>query len=87
MGGLHMFYASAGHCDLETIIPLSAKNFLIVTGSQGPGCDTHGPQAVSAEFLAKTIVATDPSVATPVSTVEQKKIIQLEGLYYAKHLE
>ncbi len=63
MGGLHIIS--------NTIIPLSAHNFLVI----GEGSIV--------EPLARTIVATDPSVATPVSAAEQIATIQAEKAAYA----
>lgn len=70
MGGLHKLYGNARHGD-NIIIPLSAKNFLVVwTGETGAWRKR--------DFLVDTIVATDPSVATPISAAEQIKTIQAE---------
>jgi hypothetical protein len=53
---------------VNSIVPLSASHFVVVDdGANG-----------YAEYLAKTIIATDPSVATPVSAAEQIKTIQAE---------
>jgi len=67
MGGLHIIN--------QFIIPLSARNFvLVVNVPVGP---------LDIQPLIKTIVATDPSVATPVSAAEQIKTIQAEKDAYA----
>lgn len=83
MGGLHMF--STEQKESAVIIPLSAQNFLLVTGVTyteqcGPAC---GAKVIGeAGLLARTVVATDPSVATPVSVSEQIKMIQAEAEAY-----
>lgn len=65
---------------LGTVIPLSAHNFLMVDAAPaGIGGGAFGTQ----NYLAKTILATDPSVATPVSVAEQIKAIQVEKDAYA----
>lgn len=71
MGGLHML-AGTSRFD-SSIIPLSAQNFLFVN-------DGGGANAI---FLAKTVVATDPAVATPVSAAEQQTAIEAEAKAYA----
>ena len=73
MGGLHMFYAGRG---TATIVPLSARNFLVVTA--------HGVVGVPQDPLVKTILATDPAVATPVSAAEQVNTIQAEKDAYVR---
>jgi hypothetical protein len=75
MGGLHML-AGSQRFGANTIIPLSASNFVIVTvdGGLATGSD---PKA-----LANTVVATDPSVATPWSTALQIQTIQKEANAY-----
>ncbi len=67
MGGLHMF-TGAGTFGENIAVPLSATRFVVseVTGENNP------------LQLVKTIVATDPSVATPVSASQQREIIQAE---------
>jgi len=69
MGGLHIF--STLQKENASIIPLSAQHFLIVGeySGQNPTNDIELP-------LVKTIVATDSSVATPVSVAEQIQTIQ-----------
>ena len=73
MGGLHMFYTGSG---TATIVPLSARNFLVVTA--------HGVVGVPQDPLVKTILATDPAVATPVSAAEQVNMIQAEKDAYVR---
>jgi len=51
-----------------SIIPLSAENFVIVDDGGG----------ANATPLAKTVVALDPSVATPDSAAVQTQTIQAE---------
>jgi hypothetical protein len=75
MGGLHLLNGNARFGD-DYIIPLSANNFLVVSSVQA-GTIPEG-------FLAKTIVALDPSVATPVSQEEQIQTIQAEMSSYTR---
>lgn len=77
MGGLHML-AGSQRFGANVIIPLSAENFVIVTVDGAIATESSDPQA-----LAKTVVALDPSVATPVSVAEQKTAIQNELSTYA----
>lgn len=71
MGGLHML---GGTSRFDTnIIPLSAENFVVVSDNGG----------ANADYLAKTIVALDPKVATPISLVEQIQTIQAEANAYS----
>jgi hypothetical protein len=63
MGGLHMFSGSR-RFGSNTIVPLSARRFLVLTSDVG----TDPIQRV----FAKTILATDPSVATPADASVQK---------------
>ncbi len=84
MGGLHIFngYTRFG---TRVIIPLTAHNFLTLYSkcndatdylcSQGNGLDRFNK-------AVKTILATDPLVATPVSQSEQIKAIQAEADAY-----
>lgn len=76
MGGLHIF--STEQKENAAIIPLSAQHFVEVGDYSGknPGSGIHIP-------LIKTIIATDPAVATPVSAAEQIKTIQAEKDAYA----
>lgn len=70
MGGLHML---GGTSRFDTvIIPLSADNFVVVSDGGG----------VNSRYLSNTVVALDPSVATPVSKDQQIKVIHAEGLLY-----
>ena len=78
MGGLHMLNGNV-RFGLSTVIPLSARHFLIVGAAPGGfGGGEHNIQ----DYLAATIVATDPAVATPVSTTQQTIIIQAEATKY-----
>lgn len=84
MGGLHIF--STEQKENAAIVPLSARHFLQVTGVTytaecASGCAKYvkGDQA----YLTRTIVATDPSVATPVSAEEQIEVIQAAKKAYA----
>lgn len=70
MGGLHIL-AGEARFGADVVIPLSARNFLIVSTNDVGGY-------IDERVFAKTIVATDPSVATPVSTAEQTKTVQAE---------
>ncbi|MCE9541180.1 hypothetical protein K8R03_01320 [Candidatus Kaiserbacteria bacterium] len=74
MGGLHIF-AGAARFGADVVIPLSARNFLIVSTNDGGGY-------VDERLFAKTIVALDPAVATPVSDSEQTATIQAEAAAY-----
>ncbi len=71
MGGLHIFPTEQK--ENASIIPLSSTHFVQVGeySGQNPGSGIHLP-------LVNTIVATDPSVAVPVSAAEQIKVIQTE---------
>jgi hypothetical protein len=62
------------HIIASEIIPLSVRKFVVVD---------HGVVAVDMLPLAKTIVATDASVATSVSQAEQIKAIKAEQAAYA----
>ncbi len=73
MGGLHVFQGNARFGD-DVIVPLSAQHFLKVYSLSA------GTYHV--RFLANTIVASDPSVATPVSISEQIKVVQSEAKEY-----
>jgi hypothetical protein len=88
MGGLHIF--STEQKENAAIIPLSARNFVHIYGTTytqqcASGCATDGGTDVkgNALLLAKTIVATDPSVATPMSAAEQIATIKAEQAAYA----
>ena len=69
MGGLHMLGAGCS----GSVIPLSAKNFVVFLFNSRD----VGPYYIN---IAKTITATDPSVATPVSTNEQIQTITNAGV-------
>ncbi|MBI5469931.1 hypothetical protein HY968_01225 [Candidatus Kaiserbacteria bacterium] len=84
MGGLHQFYASTGHGYGELVIPLSAHNFLSIPSTWDYDVEPVSHLELSRSFLAGTILATDPSVATPVSAAEQIKTIQAERDAYVK---
>jgi hypothetical protein len=73
MGGLHVF--STGDVFETDVIPLSATNFIVVGNSEASAADVSDP-------LTKTIVATSPVVATPVSTAQQTATIQAEANAY-----
>jgi hypothetical protein len=73
MGGLHMLGGNARFAD-DVIIPLSASHFLVVYALDAGG--------TREDLLANTVVATDPTVATPISSDEQIKTIHAEGLLY-----
>ncbi len=73
MGGLHIFHGNARFGD-NVIVPLSAKNFLVVQNT------STGTNRI--EHLANTIVALNPAVATPVNIGEQNKQITIEGVLY-----
>ncbi len=75
MGGLHIF--RGGWRYDGSVVPLSAHNFVTISGDDG-GL-TYGLGVA----LTKTIVATDPSVATPVSEAQQRATIQAEKDYYS----
>ncbi len=73
MGGLHMF---GGTSRFDTsIIPLSADNFVVISDGDG----------ATARALEKTVTASDPSVATPVSAAEQTQTIQAEATVLATY--
>jgi len=83
MGGLHIF--GTEQKESAVIVPLSARNFLFVkdeTYTQKCGSACASGVKGGAEFLAKTIVATDPAVATPVSAAQQTATIQAEQSAY-----
>lgn len=68
MGGLHIFRGTSRFG--TSIIPLSADNFVII--------GDNGGSAITSE-LTNTLVALDPSVATPVSVAQQIQTIQGES--------
>jgi len=69
MGGLHMLSAGCS----GSVIPLSAKNFVVFLFNSRD----VGPYYIN---IAKTITATDASVATPVSSDEQIQTITNAGV-------
>ncbi|MDO8492870.1 MAG: hypothetical protein Q7S34_04480, partial [bacterium] len=75
MGGLHMFHGGT-HGSEDTIIPLSAQNFLILSRNYTTS------SAYYQDPIAKTIVATDSTVAPRASTNEQIATIQAEAKAY-----
>ncbi|MDB5224982.1 MAG: hypothetical protein JWO43_604 [Candidatus Adlerbacteria bacterium] len=84
MGGLHIF--STEQKESAVIIPLSARHFVKVidntyTEMCGSSCASSDIKG-GATYLAKTVVATDPSVATPVSVAEQTATIKAEAAAY-----
>jgi hypothetical protein len=71
IGGLHVFtFEDLTHDD---IIPLSATKFVTVSDTS----DTHDVRP-----LARTVVATNPNVATPIPTAQQTAVIQAEASAY-----
>lgn len=74
MGGLHIITGLTPY-DEEGVVPLSAQNFLVV--DVAPADDT-----VSIDALIKTIMATSPAVAVPVSQAEQSTTIEAEINYF-----
>ena len=78
MGGLHML-KGLDEPFADTIVPLTAHHFLLIAATRG-WQDRASPYQ---NFLANTIVATDPSVATPVSQAQQTATIQDEKNAYA----
>jgi hypothetical protein len=83
MGGLHIFqgYTRFG---LKVILPLSAHNFLVVYAKCNDATDySCADGGTKFKTSLQTIVATDPSVATPVSAAEQIAAIQAEKQAYA----
>ncbi len=74
MGGLHIINGVVPY-DSTGVIPLSAHNFLVI--SVPLSYDSIGMDAV-----VKTIMATDPAVATPVSPSEQSSTVQAEAAFY-----
>lgn len=74
MGGLHMLSFNFVPSTNNQVIPLSANAFLYISNVD---------KKMNILPLTKTIVATDPSVATPVSAAEQIATIQAEQKAYA----
>jgi hypothetical protein len=76
MGGLHIF--STEQKENASIVPLSAKHFLEIIEPSGknPGSNIQIP-------LVKTVVATDPTVAVPVSMEKQIQFIRDEASTYS----
>ncbi len=69
MGRLHMLAAGCS----GSVIPLSAQNFVVFSFNSR----NIGPNSIN---IAKTITATDPSIATPVSPEEQRQVITKAGV-------
>ncbi len=76
MGGLHKFMGSRRFGG-NMIVPLSAKNFLVVTS-----LDSN--TALNESYLANTIIASDPEVAQPVSIFEQQLVVEKEKAAYSQ---
>lgn len=93
MGGLHILsgYTRFSH---KVIIPLSAQNFLVVYSKCNDATDylcdnktgTNSTALDRFNDLVRTITATDPSVATPISAKEQKIFIQAVVDHYAGYV-
>jgi len=74
MGGLYLLYYGA-------FVPLGTEKFIAVGSNNGN--NPYGEVLPITPF-DKTIMATDPAVATPVSAAEQIKIIQAEKDAYTQ---
>ena len=74
MGGLHIF-PGALRFGANSIVPLSASHFLIISTNDSAG-------NIRQNNLVDTIVATDSSVATPWSAALQTQTIQAEKTAY-----
>jgi hypothetical protein len=88
MGGLHIF-AGYTRFGIKDIIPLTAHNFLVLWAKCNDATDyscspsttlTSGTNRFNTSV--NTIVATDPTVAIPVSTSQQTATIQAEASAY-----
>jgi PKD repeat protein len=75
VGGLHVF-SGAARFGADTIVPLSASHFLVISTNAAGG-------DIDQRQLANTIVATNSAVAIPVSTAQQTATIQAEQQAYA----
>lgn len=75
MGGLHIL-GGVGDYNNAAIIPLSAYDFLVI----------NKIGSYDSMLLARTVMALNPAVATPLDSDEQTKIIQDESLAYGKPL-
>ena len=75
MGGLHIFMGSRRFGG-NMIIPLSARNFLVVTS-----LDSN--TGVNEFYLANTVVASDPDVAVPMSILKQQTAVEKERTGYS----
>lgn len=76
MGGLPVFFSQNGLSSQSYIVPLSAT-------SAQKALQISGPYSVLLP-LVKTITATNPSAATPVSASAQQAIIHAEATAYAQ---
>ena len=74
MGGLHIFHGLSQRFG-DSTVPLSARNFVFVYA------ESQGENNIELP-LVNTIVALDPSVATPVSAAQQTQTIQAEANAY-----
>lgn len=74
MGGLHIFHGLSRRFG-DSTVPLSARNFVFVYA------ESQGENNIELP-LVNTIVALDPTVATPVSAVQQKQTIQAAASAY-----
>jgi hypothetical protein len=77
IGGLYML-AGSQRFGANVIVPLSPKNFVVVTVDGAIATGSNDAQA-----LAKTIVASDPAAGTPVSAAVQVQTIGAETTAYA----
>lgn len=89
MGGLHIFYGYE-RFGIKKIIPLSAHNFLVIYANCSEASEHEcgfGKGSVWDKFerTIKTIVALDPSVATPRNYLDQREIVRVEARTY--HVE
>ncbi len=74
MGGLHIF-SGAVRFGGDSIVPLSAKNFLVISPNNITG-------VIRQDELVNTVVASNPAVATPVNNESQVQIVQKEATAY-----
>ncbi|MDP3988863.1 MAG: hypothetical protein Q8P93_01360 [bacterium] len=75
MGGLPILRGNARHAN-NSIVPITANNFLIVENVQ------VGNYRI--EYLAETILALDPTIATARSLKNQELIVRKEGVLYGE---
>lgn len=76
MGGLPMLKGSQ-RFGANTLIPLSSNNILVFSAGGYLATSVQYPLA-----MAKTIVATDPLIATPMAVSQQTVVIQAEADAY-----